>query len=84
MEEYSAVAWETLLINEAIPGNMNYLARCINFNVIWATSARILLGLASPYSHVLLRLKGNHLVQIIVNATTTGSKSWLDSTLKWA
>jgi len=58
MGEYEVVVRENLLINER--GIMNNLARCINFNVMRATSARILLGLASPYSHVLIRLKGNH------------------------
>jgi len=48
MGEYWVVLWENWLINKGIVGNKYYLARCINFNRMRATSARILLGSASP------------------------------------
>jgi len=59
MGEYWAVAWENWLINKGIAGNMHYLANCINFNQMRATSARILLGSASPYIQVLISSVGN-------------------------
>jgi len=46
MGYYRTVACEQWLINRSIAGKMNDFARCINFNRMRVSSARLLLGLA--------------------------------------
>jgi hypothetical protein len=62
------------LIKKGIPDNIHHVARCIHFNGMRGTCARILLDSASPFSHVLLKMKGNHRVQIMINAIINGSR----------
>jgi len=82
--EYCVVTSEYWLMSRCIGGEMNHLARCINFNRMWATSAWILLGSAVPKGPVSIRQTGNQSVEIITNAITDGSRYRMDNSLQWS
>jgi len=63
-------------------GEMNDLARWINFNQIRTTSVGLLLGSALPKGQVLSRHKGNQSAQIIMKLIINGSRYSMGNPLK--
>jgi len=67
MGQYWAVPGEYWLINRSIAGEMNTLAKCINFNRMRASSEWILLGSALPKGRVSITQRCNNLFKSLLS-----------------